>query len=227
MLLGVPLAIPLAIITFFLSFIPIVGAFVAGALAVLVALVSLGFTTALWTLALVIFVQQAESTFVSPTVQSRAVSIHPVLVLLGVAAGGTIWGILGAFLAVPVIACLLSVVRYGSEHLDLRTGEVHADQVKSLTPEGAQAAALAEQSAPVFQMRAKRAYLQAEGERGAARVAMFERTTDLATSLRDRLLSPILRRDNDRGNGADPQDTPPEVRDYRPDADVEDPRPRA
>lgn len=208
-ILGVPLAIPLAIITFFLSFIPIVGAVVAGALAVLVALVSQGFTTALWTLAVVLFVQQAESTFVSPTVQSRAVSIHPVLVLLGVAAGGTIWGILGAFLAVPIIACVLSVIRYGSEQLDLRTGEKHADEVRSLTPEGAQAAALAEQSAPVFQMRAKRAYLQAEGERGAARVAMFERTTDLATSLRDRLLSPILRRDGDRDTGPQPEEDEP------------------
>ena len=85
LVLRVPLAIPLAILTFFLSFIPIVGAVVAGALAVLVALVTKSFTIAVWTLAIVIFVQQAESTFVSPTVQSRAVSIHPVLVLLGVA----------------------------------------------------------------------------------------------------------------------------------------------
>lgn len=195
-ILGVPLALPLAIITFFLSFIPIVGAFVAGALAVLVALVSEGFNTAVWTLVVVLVVQQAESTFVSPTVQSRAVKIHPVLVLLGVAAGGTLWGILGAFLAVPVIACLLSLVRYGSEHLDLRTGEARARDVPTLTTEGALAASLAERSAPVFQMRAKQAYLQAEDERGAATVAMFGRTTDLAVSLRDRLLSPILKRDD-------------------------------
>lgn len=216
-LLGVPLAIPLAIITFFLSFIPIVGAVVAGALAVLVALVSQGFTIAVWTLGLILLVQQAESTFVSPTVQSRAVKIHPVLVLLGVAAGGTTWGILGAFLAVPVIACVLAVVRYGSEQLDLRTGEKHADEVTTLTAEGRKAAALAEQSAPVFALRAQQAYRQAEDERGAARIAMVDRTTELAASLRDRFITPILRRGDDDSKGS----TDPDEEDA-PDAAPED-----
>lgn len=208
--LRVPLALPLAIITFFLSFIPIVGAVVAGALAVLIALVSHGVSTAIWTLVLVIFVQQAESTFISPTVQSRAVSLHPVLVLLGVAAGGTIWGILGAFLAVPVIACVLTAMRYGSEHLDLRTGEVRAADVRNLTREGAQAAALAELSAPVFQLRAQQAYLQAEDERGAAQDAMRGRTTDLAATFRDRFLNPILRRDDK--DASLPDGPPPDER---------------
>lgn len=194
--LQVPLAFALAIITFFLSFIPIVGAFVAGGLAVLVALVSNGWVIALYVFLIVIAVQQAESTFVAPLMHSRVMSMHPVLVLLGVAAGGTLWGVLGAFLAVPVLASLLTLVRYGSEHLDLRTGSVHVDDTRNVTPEGRRAAALAENSAPVFQLRAQQAYLQAEDERGAARVAMLDRTSELAASFRDRFLTPILRRES-------------------------------
>lgn len=194
-LLQVPLAFALAVITFFLAFIPIVGAFVAGGLAVLVALVTSSWVTALWVLVIVVVVQQAESTFVAPMMHSRVMSMHPVIVLLGVAAGGTLWGVLGAFLAVPVLASVLTVFRYGSEHLDLRTGKVHVEDLANVTSEGAAAARLAENSAPVFKLRAQRAYLQAEDERSTAQVAMLDRTTELAASLRDRFLTPILRRD--------------------------------
>ncbi|MFK5583395.1 AI-2E family transporter [Serinicoccus sp. LYQ131] len=217
-LLQVPLAFALAVITFFLAFIPIVGAFVAGGLAVLVALVSSGWVTALWVLLIVIGVQQAESTFVAPLMHSRVMSMHPVIVLLGVAAGGTLWGILGAFLAVPVLASVLTVLRYGSEHLDLRTGKVHVSDLRHITQQGAQAAQLAESSAPVFRLRAQRAYLQAEDERGAAQVAMLDRTTELAASLRDRFLTPILRREKGdpdpsvarKDKGTAPAEPPPE-----------------
>lgn len=195
--LQVPLAFALAVITFFLSFIPIVGAFVAGGLAVLVALVTQGWVVALYVLLIVVAVQQAESTFVAPLMHSRVMSMHPVIVLLGVAAGGTLWGVLGAFLAVPVLASVLTLVRYGSEHLDLRTGAVHVDDTRNVTPEGRRAAALAESAAPLFKLRAQQAYQQAEDERGAARVAMVDRTSELAASFRDRFLSPILRRDKD------------------------------
>ncbi|WP_151523385.1 AI-2E family transporter [Serinicoccus kebangsaanensis] len=201
LLLGVPLAFALAVITFFLAFIPIVGAFVAGGLAVLVALVSNGWVTAVWVLLIVIAVQQAESTFVAPVMHSRVMSMHPVIVLLGVAAGGTLWGVLGAFLAVPVLASALTLVRYGSEHLDLRSGQLHVDDVRNVTTEGSQAANLAESSAPLFALRARQAYLQAEDERGAAQVAMLGRTGELAASLRDRILSPILRRDRAEPDG--------------------------
>lgn len=196
-ILQVPLAFALAVITFFLSFIPIVGAFVAGGLAVLVALVSLGWGAALWVLAIVLLVQQLESTFVAPLMHSRVMAMHPVIVLLGVAAGGTLWGVLGAFLAVPVLASALTLMRFGSEHLDLRTGELHVDDLRNVTAEGREAAARAESEAPLFQLRARQAYLQAQDEQGAARVAMLGRTTEIAASLRDRLLSPIRRRDRD------------------------------
>ncbi|WP_299518412.1 AI-2E family transporter [uncultured Serinicoccus sp.] len=204
-LLQVPLAFALAVITFFLAFIPIVGAFVAGGLAVLVALVSQGWVTALWVLVIVVVVQQAESTFVAPLMHSRVMSMHPVVVILGVAAGGTLWGVLGAFLAVPVLASALTLIRFGSEHLDLRTGELHTDDLRNITDEGRRAAQRAESAAPIFQLRARRAYLQAQGEQGAARVALLDRTSEIAASLRDRLLPPILRRDRDDGD----QDHPP------------------
>lgn len=192
-LLGVPLAFAVAVLTFLLAFIPILGAVIAGGFAVLIALVSHGWVMALIVLGLVVFVQQAESTFVTPFLQSRVMSMHPVVVLLGVAAATTIWGIIGAFLAVPIMAAVLTVLRYGSEHLDLRTGQLRAADARNVTPEGRQAAALAELSAPVFQMRARAAHQQAEDERGAAKVAI-ERTTEFVESFRDRVTSMILRR---------------------------------
>ena len=203
LLLGVPMAFVLAIITFFAGFIPIVGAFTAGALAVLVALVSEGFTTAVWVLVIVLAVQQIEGNVLQPVLQSKAMDLHPALILLAVAAGATQFGIVGAFLAVPVTAALVSVIRYGSEHLDLRTGTVRADELTILTSEGRTAAVMAERTAPVFQLRAKQAFEQAEGERGAAR-EFVERGAGLAVSLRDKLLAPILRRgDNGDSGGGD------------------------
>lgn len=196
LLLGVPMAFVLAIITFFAGFIPIVGAVLAGALAVLVALVSNGFITAVWVLVIVLAVQQLEGNLLSPMLQSKAMDLHPALVILVVAAGGTRWGIIGAFLAVPVTAAIVTVIRYASEQLDLRTGQKRAEDVSPLTPEGLRAAAAAESSAPVVQMRARQAAEQAEGERGQAR-AMVSRTGDLAQALRDRFLTPIRRRGDD------------------------------
>jgi predicted PurR-regulated permease PerM len=212
LLLGVPMAFVLAIITFFAGFIPIVGAVLAGTLAVLVALVSNGFVTAVWVLVLVLVVQQLEGNVLSPMLQSRALDLHPALVILVVAAGGTRWGIVGAFLAVPVTAALVTLIRYASEHLDLRTGEKRADEIRTLTPEGARAAELAEGVAPLFKMRARQAYEHAEGERGKARMAMVGRTGDLALSLRDRFITPILRRGDDDSappGGAAPGDRAP------------------
>ncbi|MFC5995466.1 AI-2E family transporter [Pseudonocardia hispaniensis] len=117
-IVGVPLALPLAVITFLGGFVPIVGAFVAGALAVLVALVSNGFTTALVVLAIVVAVQQIEGNVLQPILQSRSVQLHAAVVLLAVAAGGTLFGIAGAFLSVPVVAAAAVVLRYLSEQLD-------------------------------------------------------------------------------------------------------------
>jgi putative heme transporter len=120
MVLGVPLAIPLAVLTFLGGFVPIVGALVAGALSVLVALVSNGFTTALIVLALIVLVQQLEGNVLQPYLQGRSLRLHAAVVLLAVTAGSTLYGIAGAFLSVPVVAAASVVVRYLGERIDAR-----------------------------------------------------------------------------------------------------------
>ncbi|WP_225443385.1 AI-2E family transporter [Lolliginicoccus lacisalsi] len=120
-ILGVPLAGPLVIITFVAGFIPIVGAFVAGALAVLVALVANGWITALILLGIIILVQQLEGNVLQPVLQSRSMNLHPVIVLLSVTAGSTLFGIIGAFLAVPVAAMVAVLVRYIDEVMTLKS----------------------------------------------------------------------------------------------------------
>ncbi|MET8355403.1 AI-2E family transporter [Micromonospora sp. NPDC005171] len=106
--LRVPLALPLALITFLGGFVPIIGATVAGAVAVLVALA--GPTTALLTLAAVIAVQQIEGNLLEPLVMKRQVRLHPAVILVAVTAGTLIAGIAGAFVSVPITAVLWRVI---------------------------------------------------------------------------------------------------------------------
>jgi putative heme transporter len=103
-ILGVPLAVPLGVLVFLGAFVPIVGAFVSGIVAVLVALVSHGPVTSLIMLGIVIAVQQVEAHVLQPFLLGRAVSVHPLAVILGIAAGVLIAGIVGALFAVPFIA---------------------------------------------------------------------------------------------------------------------------
>lgn len=120
LILGVPLAIPLAVLTFLGGFVPIVGAIVAGALGVLVALVSNGFTTALIVLGIIVLVQQLEGNVLQPILQGRSLGLHSAVVLLAVTAGSTLFGIAGAFLSVPVVAAAAVMLRYLSERIDDR-----------------------------------------------------------------------------------------------------------
>lgn len=122
LIVGVPLAIPLAVLTFFGGFVPIVGAFVVGAIAVLVALVSVDFTGALIVLAIIVAVQQLEGNVLSPWLQSKSMNLHAAVVLLSVMLGSTIFGIIGAFLAVPAAAVLAVVLRYLNEQVTLAEG---------------------------------------------------------------------------------------------------------
>jgi predicted PurR-regulated permease PerM len=126
-ILGVPLVIPLAVLTFFGGFIPIIGAFVAGAFAVLVALVSNGVTTALIVLGIVILVQQIEGNVLQPIIQGRGFNIHAAVVILAVTAGSSLAGITGAFLSVPIAALLAVIYRYVRDELDDRSPEVADD----------------------------------------------------------------------------------------------------
>jgi putative heme transporter len=112
LLLGVPLALPLAVLVFFGGLFPIVGAFVSGGVAVLVALADGGFGVALAVLALIVVVQQLESNVLEPIILSRAISLHPLMVLVAITAGAVTLGILGAFLAVPVAAGFARALDY-------------------------------------------------------------------------------------------------------------------
>lgn len=103
-IIAVPLAIPLGILTFVLAFIPYVGAIVAGLAAVLVALSTNGIEGALGASAVALIVQQIEGNVLYPMLIGRSVRLHPMTVLLGVGAGSALLGIVGAFLATPVIA---------------------------------------------------------------------------------------------------------------------------
>lgn len=115
-ILQVPLALPLATLVFLGSFIPIVGALVSGSVAILVALVAHGPVVALAMLAVVLLVQQIEGHLLQPLLMGHAVSLHPVAVLLAVAAGSMAAGIVGALFAVPVAAVLNTVLLYLHGH---------------------------------------------------------------------------------------------------------------
>ncbi|MFI5768341.1 AI-2E family transporter [Streptomyces sp. NPDC051658] len=110
--LDVPMAVPLAVFIFLFAFIPLVGAVISGALAVVVALVTEGVFTALMVLAVVLAVQQIEGHVLQPFILGRAVRVHPLAVVLSVAAGGMIAGIGGAVVAVPLVAVTNTVVGY-------------------------------------------------------------------------------------------------------------------
>jgi putative heme transporter len=103
-IMGVPLALPLASLVFLGAFIPLIGALVAGFLAVVVALLAKGVVYALLTLGLLIVIAQLEAHLLQPLVMGRAVSIHPLGVVLAISTGGVLAGIVGALLAVPTVA---------------------------------------------------------------------------------------------------------------------------
>ncbi|WP_048770944.1 AI-2E family transporter [Cellulomonas flavigena] len=110
--LGVPLAIPIGVITFFAAFVPILGALTSGVIAVLVAAVNGGLTKAIIMLVIILVVQQVESNILQPFMMSNAVSLHPVAVMLVITAGSAIAGIAGAVFSVPIAAFINATVMY-------------------------------------------------------------------------------------------------------------------
>jgi predicted PurR-regulated permease PerM len=110
-ILGVPLALPLASLVFLGAFVPLIGAVLTGFVAVVVALLAKGFIYALITLGLIFAVQQLESHVLQPLLMGRAVSIHPLAIVLAIAAGAVSAGIIGALLSVPLLAFLNSAIR--------------------------------------------------------------------------------------------------------------------
>ena len=103
-IMSVPLALPLASLVFLGAFIPLVGAVLSGFVAVIVALLAKGFVYALITLGLLVAVNQLEAHILQPLVMGRAVSIHPLAVVVAIATGGVLAGIIGALLSVPTVA---------------------------------------------------------------------------------------------------------------------------
>ncbi len=111
LILQVPLALPLAVLVFVLAFIPIVGATLAGILAALVALVANGPVNALFVVGAVVLVNQLEGNFLQPVLMGRTMKLHSFVVLVALAAGTAIGGILGTLLAVPITAVVWGIVQ--------------------------------------------------------------------------------------------------------------------
>jgi predicted PurR-regulated permease PerM len=134
LILDVPFPFPLAALVFLGAFIPIVGATVSGAVAVLVALVDQGWVVALILLGAVIGVQQLEGHVLQPLIMGRAVAIHPLAVILAIAAGIVLAGIVGALIAVPVVAVLNTGIRYLAKQR--RAEEAGSDDAGPIEPTG-------------------------------------------------------------------------------------------
>jgi predicted PurR-regulated permease PerM len=125
--LGLPLVPAIGILVFVAAFVPIVGAFVSGLVAVLVALVAQGPVVAVIMLLVVIAVQQLESHVLQPFLLGRLVRVHPLAVILAIATGVVVAGIIGALVAVPIAAMLNSVVHHLAGHDQAPTEAVERD----------------------------------------------------------------------------------------------------
>jgi predicted PurR-regulated permease PerM len=112
LIIGVPLVVPLMILTFLGAFIPLIGAFLAGLAAVLIALVFNGLAAGLIVLGAIVLVQQIEGHLLYPLLMSRTVSLHPAVIVLALALGGVLAGIIGVFLAVPLAGVIATVLDY-------------------------------------------------------------------------------------------------------------------
>jgi predicted PurR-regulated permease PerM len=134
-LLGVPLALPLGVIVFLGAFIPVVGAVLTGLLAVLVALVANGPFTALAVLGVVIAVNQLEAHVMQPFLLGRAVSVHPLGVILAIATGASLAGIVGALFAVPVAAVANTMISSLAGGPDEDPGQAAARDDAPLAPD--------------------------------------------------------------------------------------------
>jgi putative heme transporter len=112
LIIGVPLVVPLMILTFLGAFMPLIGAFLAGLAAVLIALVFNGFVPALLVLGAIVLVQQVEGHLLYPLLMSRTVHLHPAVIILSLALGGVVAGLIGVFLAVPTAGVISTVIDY-------------------------------------------------------------------------------------------------------------------
>jgi predicted PurR-regulated permease PerM len=126
LIVGVPIALPLIVLTFLAAFFPIVGSVLAGAAATLVALVSGGVVDAAIVLAAIIAIQQLEGNVFYPMIVGKRLQLHPVAILLALTAGGVLAGVAGAFLAIPVAAVVSAVLDYTRQRRRERGSELIA-----------------------------------------------------------------------------------------------------
>lgn len=207
--LDVPLALPIGVLVFFGGFVPVVGAVVTGAVAVLLAWVAHDFITALLMLGVVLLVQQVESNVLQPIVMGKAVKLHPLAVVLAVTAGTTLLGIVGALFAVPVLAFIKRSVEYLSAE-EWRADEDALAMERSLTEESLKRAARREQH---------------EAEEQANLATLKERIFDTIPGL-DPKRSPFARRqqaaaDHDSTEGPKSRDADDAVPAPKPAADAD------
>ena len=109
-LVGGALAVPVAVITFFAAFLPFVGAVLAGAVAVLVTLVTAGFGPAVIVLIVAVLIQQFDNDLLAPIVFGKNLQLHALVVLAAIVGGSTLFGLFGAVLAVPVTAVVINAL---------------------------------------------------------------------------------------------------------------------
>lgn len=114
-ILGVPIALPLAVLTFAGAFLPVVGAFAAGLLAAVVAFVAKGWGVALIVVAVTVLVQQLEGHVLAPQIYGRALELPSAVILIIIALGSVLGGIVGAFLAAPVASVAVALIRHHRE----------------------------------------------------------------------------------------------------------------
>ncbi|MGP3690265.1 AI-2E family transporter [Streptomyces sp. IBSNAI002] len=133
-IVGVPLVLPLAVLTFVSAFVPIVGALFAGLVAVLIALVSNGLTDALIVLAIIVAVQQLEGNVFQPMIQSRGLGLHAAVILLAVTLGGSLAGVVGSLLAVPAAALVAVFWNYLREQISEPPNEPGAGEPLPAAP---------------------------------------------------------------------------------------------
>jgi predicted PurR-regulated permease PerM len=116
-IIGVPLALPLAVVVFLTAFIPLVGATAAGILAALVALVANGPVAAIWVIAVVVLVNQLEGNFLQPVLMGRTLQLHGLVILVALTAGTILGGVVGAVIAVPLMAVVWGITQvWNGEH---------------------------------------------------------------------------------------------------------------
>ncbi|GAA2334744.1 AI-2E family transporter [Saccharopolyspora halophila] len=130
-LLGVPLAIPLSALVFLGGFVPIIGAVASGAVAVLVALVTKGWVIAVIVIGVVLVVQQIEGNILQPLILGRAVHLHALGVVLAISVGVVVNGIVGALLAVPIVAVLNSAIRTLNQPEQTEADEPEPDEAEA------------------------------------------------------------------------------------------------